>query len=49
MRLRRCSARAVSTSDAPGVVSVAKGFDGFIALAKQHKIWDRDKLVNPPR
>ena len=36
-------------SDAPGVVSVAKGFDGFIALAKQHKIWDRDRLVNPPR
>jgi catalase len=35
--------------DAPGVVSVAKGFDGFIALAKQHKIWDRDRLVNPPR
>jgi catalase len=34
---------------APGVLSVAKGFDGFIALAKQHKIWDRDKLVNPPR
>jgi catalase len=34
---------------APGVVAVANGFDGFIALAKQHKIWDRDKLVNPPR
>jgi catalase len=36
-------------ADAPGVVSVAKGFDGFIALARQHKIWDRDRLVNPPR
>jgi catalase len=34
---------------APGVVAVAKGFDGFIAQAKTHKIWARDKLVNPPR
>jgi len=34
---------------APGVVSVGKGFDAFIAVAKEHKIWDRDKLVNPPR
>jgi catalase len=34
---------------APGVVAVAKGFDGFIAAAKEHKIWARDELVNPPR
>jgi len=34
---------------APGVVSVAKGFDAFIKAAKEHKIWARDELVNPPR
>ncbi len=34
---------------APGVVSVGKGVDDFIALAKEHRIWERDKLVNPPR
>ena len=36
---------------APGVVSVdgKGGLDAFIAAAKKHKIWDRDKLVNPPR
>jgi catalase len=34
---------------APGVVAVAKGFDAFIGAAKQHKIWARDELVNPPR
>jgi catalase len=34
---------------APGVVSVNKGFDGFIAMASEHKIWERDALVNPPR
>jgi catalase len=34
---------------APGVVTVAKGFDAFIKAAKEHKIWARDELVNPPR
>jgi catalase len=34
---------------APGVVSLAKGVDEFIATAKEHKIWARDPLVNPPR
>ena len=34
---------------APGVVSLAKGADGFIAAAKEHKIWARDEVVNPPR
>jgi len=34
---------------APGVVSVAKDFDAFIKAAKEHKIWARDELVNPPR
>ena len=34
---------------APGVVALAKGADGFIAAAKEHKIWARDELVNPPR
>ena len=34
-----------------GVVSVEgpKGADGFIAAARKHKIWDREKLVRPPR
>ena len=34
-----------------GVVSLAegRGVDAFIAAAKKHKIWDREKLVNPPR
>jgi len=34
---------------APGVIAVSKGFDAFIAAAKEHKIWARDELVNPPR
>ncbi|WP_428669838.1 catalase [Reyranella sp.] len=34
---------------APGIVSVGKGVDDFIAAAKKHRIWDRDPLVNPPR
>ncbi|MFI5032382.1 MAG: catalase [Reyranellales bacterium] len=34
---------------APGVVALAKGADGFIAAAKEHKIWARDEFVNPPR
>jgi catalase len=34
---------------APGIVSVGNGVDDFIASAKEHKIWERDKLVNPPR
>jgi catalase len=34
---------------APGVVAVSKGVDAFIAAAKEHKIWARDELVNPPR
>jgi len=34
---------------APGIVSVGKGADDFIAAAKQHRFWDRDSLVNPPR
>lgn len=34
---------------APGIVSVGKGVDDFIAAAKDHKIWDRDPLVNSPR
>ena len=34
---------------APGIVSVGKGADDFIAAAKKHRIWDRDPLVNPPR
>jgi catalase len=25
-----------------------KGIDGFIAAAKQHRIWEREKLVKPP-
>jgi len=34
---------------APGVIAVSKGVDAFIAAAKEHKIWARDELVNPPR
>ena len=38
-------------ASAPGVVPLEGkgGLDGFIAVAKKHKIWDRDSLVNPPR
>ena len=34
-----------------GVVRVdgARGFDDFVAAAKKHKIWDREKLILPPR
>ncbi|MGZ5909574.1 MAG: catalase [Reyranella sp.] len=34
-----------------GVVALdnGRGLDAFIAAAKKHKIWDREKLVNPPR
>ena len=34
-----------------GVVSLGRRarLDAFIAAAKKHKIWDREKLVNPPR
>jgi catalase len=34
-----------------GVVALdgTRGLDAFIAAAKTHKIWDREKLVNPPR
>ena len=31
------------------VLDNGRGFDAFIAAAKKHKIWDREKLVNPPR
>jgi catalase len=34
---------------APGIVPVGKGVDDFIAAAKEHRIWARDTLVNPPR
>ena len=34
---------------APGVVSVAKGFDAFIAAAKEHKIWDSRRIGEPAR
>jgi catalase len=36
-------------ASAPGVVSIGKGPDAFVAAAKEHKIWERDPLVNPPR
>ena len=34
-----------------GVISLenGRGLDAFIAVAKKHKVWDREKLVNPPR
>jgi hypothetical protein len=34
-----------------GVVALGngRGLDAFIAAAKKHKVWDREKLVNPPR
>jgi catalase len=34
-----------------GVVAVdgAKGFDAFVSAAKKHRIWEREKLVFPPR
>ena len=37
--------------DASGVVAIAAkgGVEGFISVAKDHKIWERDELVNPPR
>jgi catalase len=45
-------AKAAIKPDAKlGVVSLkeGRGLDAFIAAAKKHKIWDREKLVNPPR
>lgn len=37
--------------DRLGVVSLAAAhsIESFIATAKKHQIWDREKLVNPPR
>jgi uncharacterized protein (UPF0210 family) len=34
-----------------GSVSLDKerGLEAFIAGARKHKIWDREKLMNPPR
>jgi hypothetical protein len=37
--------------DAPGAVAIdgKRGVDEFISVAKGHKVWERDALVNPPR
>jgi catalase len=41
---------AVEPDIETGVIELdgKKGIDGFIAAAKQHRIWDREKLVKPP-
>ncbi|MDP2373481.1 catalase [Reyranella sp.] len=37
--------------DKLGVISfeAGRGLESFIATAKKHKVWDREKLVQPPR
>jgi catalase len=41
----------VVPDDKLGVVSfeAGRGLESFIATAKKHKVWDREKLVQPPR
>jgi catalase len=42
---------AIEPDAGMGIVAVdgAKGFDAFVSAAKKHRIWDREKLVVPPR
>ena len=41
----------VPADDKLGVISLeaGRGLESFIATAKKHKVWDREKLVQPPR
>ena len=41
----------IDTDAAMGVIALdgKNGIEGFIATAKKHKIWERDKLVRPQR
>ena len=41
----------VAPNDKLGVISfeASRGLEAFIATAKKHKVWDREKLVQPPR
>ena len=41
----------VAPDDKLGVISfdTGRGLESFIATAKKHKVWDREKLVQPPR
>ena len=41
----------IAPDDKLGVISVeaGRGLETFIATAKKHKVWDREKLVQPPR
>ncbi len=41
----------VAPDDKLGVISfeAARGLETFIATARKHKVWDREKLVQPPR
>ena len=41
--------RSPTPSWASSRLADGRGLDAFIAAAKKHKIWDREKLVNPPR
>ena len=41
----------IAASSDPGVqgVDAAAGLGSFIATAKKHKVWEREKLIHPPR
>jgi catalase len=41
----------IEADPAMGVIALdgKNGIEGFIATAKKHKIWERDKLVRPQR
>jgi len=41
----------IAPDDKLGVISfeAVRGLESFIATAKKHKVWEREKLVQPPR
>ncbi len=41
----------IAPDDKLGVIffEAGRGLESFIATAKKHKVWDREKLVHPPR